>query len=173
MRPLRIGCLKGHQGWASYRNNVIFSNSLNLDSDKNITLSPFPGVHSLGADRYLWGLSRKEGAIDHQTINYNSFFSKMNFFQKLHLNTQLKRFQDNGHHIHSINRVICMTQWLQDCINLNFILYFHYRNIRYVWRGIKIIPRLKQFYSPGTTSCGLEIPEPATAYKIKFGKDVV
>ena len=68
MRPLRIGCLKGHQGWASYRNNVIFSNSLNLDSDKNITLSPFPGVHSLGADRYLWGLSRKEGAIDHQTI---------------------------------------------------------------------------------------------------------
>ena len=51
--------------------------------------------------------------------NYNCFFSKMNFFQKLHLNTQLQRFHGNGHHIHSINRVICMTQWLQDCINLN------------------------------------------------------
>ena len=51
--------------------------------------------------------------------NYNCFFSKMNFFQKLHLNTQLQRFQGNGHHIHSINRVICMTQWLQDCINLD------------------------------------------------------
>ena len=29
-------------------------------------LSPFPGVHSLGTDRYLWGLSREEGASDPQ-----------------------------------------------------------------------------------------------------------
>ena len=37
-------------------------------------------------------------------------FSKMNFFKKLHLNTQLQPFQDSGHHIHNrINRIIRMT----------------------------------------------------------------
>ena len=45
---------------------------------------------------------------------------------------------------------------------MNFILYTQYKNIEYVWRGIKTIPRPQELYRARTAPPSFEIPGSAT-----------
>ena len=48
------------------------------------------------------------------------------------------------------------------CLQMYFILYTRFKNIRYVIRDIKTVPRPQEFYRGGTAPDGSEIPGSTT-----------